>query len=348
MARRFEEVKAAVAASLRAGSTATLVARLRREHAGFFRRSVRWEEFARAYIADAMAEVFAEEQGELARPPARRPRSRGRARVRSPPELSPARAALGGALGSAAGAARVAWRWGRGGGAPRQVASPPPPYCCPYPCPYCTLTRRAPRQVAPGYLRRGEAGGALRWGGAPAGGPELAREGAAEGALALAQRARALAPRRGAGAAARGAAERASPRGPGGSGGGGFSEMAAAVGFDSEGEGEGGGAAAPARDRAGRGRARRRGARRRGGGARGAAGDAARARVAPRVAHDSVGGWLRASFVACRYAVLCIECLLVGTGRARRAEERACPKALCARGAAQSDAPQSTKSVNSR
>jgi len=24
---------------------------------------------------------------------------------------------------------------------------PPPPYCCPYPCPYCTLTRRAPRQV---------------------------------------------------------------------------------------------------------------------------------------------------------------------------------------------------------
>ena len=149
---------------------------------------------------------------------------------------------------------------GPGGGRAAAGCFPPPPYCCPYPCPYCTLTRRAPRQVAPGYLRRGEAGGALRWGGAPAGGPELAREGAAEGALALAQRARALAPRRGAGAAARGAAERASPRGPGGSGGGGFSEMAAAVGFDSEGEGEGGGLLrlpAIARGGAGRGGAAR-------------------------------------------------------------------------------------------
>ena len=30
---------------------------------------------------------------------------------------------------------------------PRAFEPPPPPYCCPYPCPYCTLTRRAPRQV---------------------------------------------------------------------------------------------------------------------------------------------------------------------------------------------------------
>lgn len=64
---RFEVLKAAVADALRSGTMIGLIASLKREQRSFQRQNVRWDEFARAYMTDALAEFSAEESGEVGR-----------------------------------------------------------------------------------------------------------------------------------------------------------------------------------------------------------------------------------------------------------------------------------------
>lgn len=64
---RYEDLKRAVKASLQGGTLETLLPALRRHHASFFRNNVRWNDFIRTYMQDAMAEISAEEAGEVHR-----------------------------------------------------------------------------------------------------------------------------------------------------------------------------------------------------------------------------------------------------------------------------------------
>jgi len=49
----------------------------------------------------------------------------------------------------------------------RRARPPPPPYCCPYPCPYCTITPWEPRGPARGPRRSWRRGRARPWSPAP-------------------------------------------------------------------------------------------------------------------------------------------------------------------------------------
>jgi hypothetical protein len=67
VAERFHVLKAAVANALRTGTLMGLMASLKREQQTFQRRNVRWDEFARAYMQDALEEFSAEESGHVAK-----------------------------------------------------------------------------------------------------------------------------------------------------------------------------------------------------------------------------------------------------------------------------------------
>ena len=62
VAQRFQELKAATAAALQSGSMTVLLASLQRQHQLFFRRNVRWNDFVKTYLEDAVKEVAFEEQ----------------------------------------------------------------------------------------------------------------------------------------------------------------------------------------------------------------------------------------------------------------------------------------------
>jgi hypothetical protein len=62
---RFDALKAATAAALRSCNLTGLLASLQREHGSFHRRNVRWNDFVKTYLEDAVREVTTEEHGEV-------------------------------------------------------------------------------------------------------------------------------------------------------------------------------------------------------------------------------------------------------------------------------------------
>ena len=62
---RFAELKTATAAALRSGTTFQLLSSLQQQRSMFHRRNVRWNEFVKTYLEDAVAEVTREEQGQV-------------------------------------------------------------------------------------------------------------------------------------------------------------------------------------------------------------------------------------------------------------------------------------------
>ena len=142
VAERFEELKAATAAALQSGTMTVLLASLQRQHQNFYRRNVRWNDFVKTYLEDAVKEVTLEEQGLVN--DIFHKKQRKKARLQQQPQQQQQLSEQAGARGKKGGAGSVS---------PSKKGNNKPSYAARF-LPH----RQAPVQLLPAYLQDGGMG----------------------------------------------------------------------------------------------------------------------------------------------------------------------------------------------